>query len=148
MEKNELQWLGDTYVDRLKREKKEKEENQKNMMGLEIDNKQLQLLDLLNKEMENTKVKIPYCKKLFMEAVHINNGLDNVTKGKYKKYVCTFLFNRIFISFLFMVNVVLLDIFQSMMVSNYGKTMETLIQEQQEMSTTNVRYYLIVNCGK
>lgn len=83
--------MGDAYFDKLERERKEKEEIQKNIMNSEVDNRRIQLLDLLNKEMENIKVKMPKYRDLFEEAVHMNNALDNFTKGKDKKYGFTFL---------------------------------------------------------
>lgn len=89
--------MEDTYVDRLKREKEKREENQKNILSMEVNNRRLQLSDLLNKEIENIKVKIPHCQDLFVEAVHMNNVTDNFTKSKFKKYMYTFLFDSIFI---------------------------------------------------
>lgn len=132
--------MGDTYVDRLKREKEKREENQKNIMSLEVDNRRLQLSDLLNKEAKNIKVKIPYCQDLFVKVVHMNNVTENFTKSKYKKYMYTYLLDTIFI-FLFVVNVELMTFLQTMMINNHGKTMEKLIQEEEEMSASNVMYY-------
>lgn len=139
--------MGGTYVDRLKRESEKKKENQKNIMSSEVDNRRLQLSDLLNKEEENIKVNIPHYQDLFLEAVHMNNVIDNFTKGKYKKYEFTLLLDSNFI-FLFVVNVELLTLFQTMMINNHGKTMEKLIQEEEEMYASNVRYYLIVSYEK
>jgi len=78
--------LRDTRVHRLKREEKEKGENQINIMNSELDDKQ-KLLDSVNKEMENTNVKIACFKKLFVEVVCVNNGLEDCTKGM--KYLYT-----------------------------------------------------------
>jgi len=78
--------LRDTRVHKLKREGKEKVENQINIMNSKLDDKQ-KLLDLINKEMENTNVKISCFKKLFVIVVCVNNGLEDCTKGM--KYLYT-----------------------------------------------------------
>lgn len=46
-------------------------------------------------------------------------------------------------NFLFVVSIVLSTFLQTMVINNHGKTMEKLIQEGEEISTSNVSYYLI-----
>ena len=82
VEKNELRWLVDTRVNMLKQERIKNEESQTKILSLEAD-KRRKLLDLLNKKMENSKVKISRCKDLFREAVSVDNGLEDCTKGTY-----------------------------------------------------------------
>eukprot|EP00102_Acyrthosiphon_pisum_P017190 XP_008188475.1 PREDICTED: uncharacterized protein LOC100570435 [Acyrthosiphon pisum] len=113
IEKNELQCLAETHVDILKRERKEREKSQMNILSLEVDERQ-KLLALLNNKIENAKVKLSDCKDLFTEAVLVDNGLENCTK-------------------------VLLNCSRSVMIDNHGKTLVKLIEEEQEVSSSNVR---------
>lgn len=82
MEKNELQCLADN----LKRERRERKKSQINILSLEVDERQ-KLLDLLNNKIENGKIKLSDCKDLFTEAVLVDNGLENCTKGTYAQII-------------------------------------------------------------
>ncbi|KAL5233335.1 hypothetical protein ACI65C_000745 [Semiaphis heraclei] len=113
IKRNELRCLVDTRVKILKRERREKEKSQMNILCLVVYEKR-KLLDLSNKTIENGKVKISGCKDLFAEAVLMENMLDNCTQ-------------------------VLLECSRSLMIENYGKTLVKLIEEEQEVSSANVR---------
>lgn len=86
IEKDELRCLVGTRVDILKRERKEREKGQMNILSLEVDEKQ-KLLDLLNNKIENAKVKLSDCKNLFNEAVLVDNGLEDCTKGTWAQII-------------------------------------------------------------
>lgn len=83
IEKHDLRKLRESRVDMLKRNKRSNEAGQTNRMISEIDNRR-KLSDLINKKMENTKVKILRYKTLFAESIYTNNGLESCTKGMQK----------------------------------------------------------------
>jgi len=72
--------LAERRVDILKQQRRDREKSQMNILSLEVDERR-KLLDLLNNEIENAKVKLSDCRDLFTEAVLMDNGLENCNKG-------------------------------------------------------------------
>ncbi|VVC40469.1 Hypothetical protein CINCED_3A020308 [Cinara cedri] len=114
-EKYELRWLLDSSIYKLQQEEKEKKERQKSQINSEIYERQ-QLLDLINKEIENVQVKISRCKDNSAAVITMNNKFDVSIK-------------------------VLQTFFREEMIENHGKTLERLIKENGELTSTEVRYH-------
>ncbi|XP_060846027.1 uncharacterized protein LOC132925672 [Rhopalosiphum padi] len=113
IEANKLRKLTDTRVDMLKQERKKNEESQTKILSLEVDERR-KSLKKSNKIIKNTKVKISQCKDLFTEAVHVGNGLEGCIK-------------------------VLSNCSRSVMIENHGKTLVKIMEEEKEVSSSNVR---------